>query len=245
MSNWKNILLFFVLLFVFSKWGPAIPFSTTTQSRGEPLIVMGEGKVSVTPDVAKINLGITESGQTLKQVQSAINSKSKTVVDAIKKLGISESDIKTTSYNVFPQYDYTNPGSRITGYQASTNYEVTIKDFDKVNDVLTVVSATGANIVGGVSFDLSESLKNEKMGEARKIAADSAKEKAKSLAGAAGITLGKIINVTEGQGIDYPRPYLMEKSLPITDGDVPIARPDIQPGQTDLSVTVSLSYEIR
>ena len=102
MSNWKNILLFFVLLFVFSKWGPAIPFSTTTQSRGEPLIVMGEGKVSVTPDVAKINLGITESGQTLKQVQSAINSKSKTVVDAIKKLGISESDIKTTSYNVFP-----------------------------------------------------------------------------------------------------------------------------------------------
>jgi len=125
------VIIFFILLFVFAKWGPAINFSTTSQSKGEPFVVSGEGKVSVTPDVAKITFGIQENGQSLKQVQGEVNTKSKTLTAAVKKLGIADSDIKTTSYNVYPQYDYTNSNQKITGYQVSTDYQITVKDFDK------------------------------------------------------------------------------------------------------------------
>jgi len=238
-----TIIIFFVLLFVFAKWGPAINFSSVTQSKGEPFVVVGEGKVSVTPDIAKITLGIQETGASLKTVQNAVNTKSKALTDTLKKLGVDEKDIKTSSYNVYPQYDFTNPGQRITGYQVSTNYTVTVKDFDKVNDIVVAATAAGANTVGNISFDLNESTKTEKMNEARVEAVKNAKTKAEGLAKAAGITLGKVINISESQGSDSIR--LMAVPMAGGGAEKSTAQPDIQPGQTEINITVSLSYEVR
>lgn len=239
-----SVIIFFILLFVFAKWGPAINFSTTQQSKGEPFIVSGEGKVSVVPDVAKITFGIQENGQSLKQVQSEVNTKSKSLTNAVKKLGIAESDIKTTSYNIYPQYDYTNPNQKIVGYQVSTNYQVTVKDFDKVNDLIMLATGAGANIVGGVSFELNDSTKLEKTNEARVKAVADAKTKAEGLAHATGISLVKIINISENQNQNI-RPFAFAEKAVSLDAGTPVSTPDIQPGQTEIQVNISLSYEIR
>lgn len=242
----KNTLItafsIFFLLFIFFKFGPKIPLSIISQQKGEPLVVVGEGKVSVAPDIAKVTLGIQESGQILKNIQDEVNKKSKNLTDALKKLGIGEKDIKTVSYNVYPQYDYTQPNSKITGYQVSTNYEVTIRDFDKVNEALVVATQNGANTQGGIRFEVNDKTKNEKLQEAREKAVAQAKEKAEGLAKAAGISLGKIINISESQGGGEIRPMYAVKDMVV--GGAP-APPDIQPGETEISVTVSLSYEIR
>lgn len=239
-----SMIVFFVLLFVFAKWGPSINFATTTQPVGEPFMVSGEGKVFVTPDIAKISFGITESGSSLKTVQNTVNTKSKTLTDALKKLGIADADIKTTGYSVYPQYDFTSPTQRITGFQVSTNYEVTIKNFDIVNDAITAGTGAGANTIGGVNFEVNDATQKEKLNEARKLAVNDAKDKASGLAGAAGITLGKIVNISENQGGITPRPL----ALPASGGGLDqksIAQPNIQPGLTEIDVTVSLSYEVR
>lgn len=236
--------MFFILLFAYSKWGPAIPFSTTSQTKGEPFVVSGVGKVSVAPDIAKVSLGIQENGNSLKAVQDSASKKSKTLVDSFKSLGVGESDIKTTSYSVYPQYDYTNPGQRITGYQVSISYEVTVRNFDKLNEIFSIASANGANVAGGINFDLSDKLKKESLQEAREIGVSEAKEKAQGLAKASGITLGKIINVSEG-GTNEIRPIaLMEKAATGSPADA-VTQADIQPGTTDITLTISLSYEIR
>lgn len=240
-----SVIIFFALLFVFSKWGPAINFNTTSQSKGEPMVVSAEGKVAVAPDIAKVSVGIEESGTSLKTVQDTANKKSKSLVDQIKKLGIDEKDIKTTSYNVYPQNDYNANPPKITGYRVSTDYQIDVKDFDKINDLMVIATNSGANVIGGVSFEISDDLKEEKLNEARAEASDKAKAKAQGLAKAANITLGKIINISENQGIDYPRPYLMDKATLNAGGAEPASAPDIQPGQTDLTITVSLSFEIR
>lgn len=238
-----SIVVFFILLFVYSKWGPAIPLNFTTQSKGEPLIVSAEGKAVATPDIAKVSVGITQQGETLKRTQESANKKSQSLVSSLKSLGVDEKDIKTTSYNVYPQYDYQENG-RISGYQVSVSYEVTVKDIDKANDVLSAVTEAGGNLVGGVAFDVSDDVKKEKMNEAREKASNAAKEKAKGLAKAAGITLGKIINVSESQGFDYGRPMpMMEKAIDISGGAPTQA--EITPGETEIAVTVTLSYEVR
>ncbi len=239
------VIIFFALLFVFAKWGPSINFATTTQTKGEPFIASGEGKVSVTPDIAIVTLGIQETGSSLKTVQNSVNVKSKSLTEALKKLGVSENDIKTTSYNVYPQYDYSSSTQRITGYQVSTNYKVTVKDFDKVNDILVSATGAGANIVGNVSFDINDSTKLEKTNEARELAVKNAKEKAEGLAKAAGIGLGNILNVSENQSSSNA---IRTMAIPAAGGgDMAKAniQPDIQPGQTEINVTVSLSYEVR
>lgn len=206
------------------------------------MVVTGEGKVSVTPDIAKVTLGIQENGISLKTVQDSVNKKSKTLTDSLKKLGIGEKDIKTVSYNVYPQYDYTTPNSRITGYQVSTSYEVTVKDFDKINEVLVQATSAGANTAGGISFEVNEETKAKKLQEAREEAVGKAKEKAQGLAKAAGISLGKIINVSESQGGGEIRPIYAAKDLAVGGSPTPA---NIQPGETELFVTVSLSYEVK
>jgi len=238
-----SIIVFFILLFIFAKWGPAINFSTTTQTKGEPFIVQGTGKTSVAPDIAKIDLGIEESGVNLKTVQDSVNKKSQTLVNGIKKLGVADKDIKTISYYVYPQYDYTTPTQRITGYQVSTSYEITIRDFSKINDLVSSATTLGANTIGGINFDLSDDLKNKTLETARDQAVNEAKTKAQGLAKAAGITLGKIINVTEETPSDI-RPLM----LPSAGGgvaDKAIAQTNVQPGTTEIDVTISLSYEVR
>lgn len=244
MKEKTNILLFFIFLFVFAKWGPAINFNTSTQFKGEPFVVAGEGKVSVTPDIARLTFGVQQTGESLKQVQGDVNAKTKTLTAAFKKLGIEEKDIKSTSYNIYPQYDYTN-GQKITGYQISTDYEVVIKDFDKVNDAIVAGTATGANIVRNISFDLNDSVKIEKTNEARAKAVGDAKTKAEGLAKAAGITLGKIVNVSENQRWDTRPDVLKNMGVVKTAEEVSITQPEIQPGQTEVNVSVSISYELR
>src|SRR6266576_609121 len=90
----------FLGIFLFAKFAPSLPISVLSQQKGEPLVVSGEGRVTVTPDIAKINVGIQETGQSLKQVQDSVNKKSKSLVNALKKLGIGDSDIKTVSYYI-------------------------------------------------------------------------------------------------------------------------------------------------
>lgn len=242
MKRLGSIIIFFVLLFVYSKFGPSLPISVLTQTKGEPMIVTETGKVTVVPDVVKVTLGIEIQGQTLKQVQSAVNTKSKTLTDSLKKLGIDEKDIKTTNYSVSPEYDYQSNPYRINGYRVSTSYEIKITDFDTVNEVLTIATSTGANIIGNMSFEVNEKTKEKLTQEAREKAVTLAKNKAEGLAKASGITLGKIINVTESTGFDYPRP-VMTMGKEMTADTLETA--NIQAGETEISVTVSLSYEIR
>lgn len=240
-----GIVVFFVLLFAFAKWGPAINFNTTSVTKGEPLTVSGEGKVYVTPDIAKITVGVQETGTSLKTVQNSVNKKTKTLTDAIKKLGVEEKDIKTTSYNLYPQYDYQNSVSRITGYQVSTSYEITIRDFDKINDIIVSATEAGANMEGNISFDLNDETKKEKLQEAREEAIVEARTKAEGLSKAAGITLGKIINISENQGSNEIRPFYAQGPGVGTDQAKAVVPPSIQAGQTEIDVTINLSYEVR
>jgi hypothetical protein len=234
---------FFILLFVFAKWGPAINFNSTTQTAGQPFVVTGTGKATTAPDIAKVDFGIEQTGTDLKTVQNSVDQKSQSLVAQIKKLGIAASDIQTTSYQVNPQYDYTAPVQNITGYDVSTNYEVTIRDFTKINDLIATATSNGANNISGVNFDLSDTLKNQTMQTAREQAVAEAKTKAEGLAKAAGITLGKIINVSE----ETPS-NIMPLSLPVSGGGITqksVTPPSVQPGTTEIDITVSLSYEIR
>lgn len=240
-----SIIIFFILLFVYSKFGPSLPISVLTQTKGEPMIVSETGKVTVVPDIAKVSFGIDSQGQNLKQVQDSVNKKSKALTDALKKLGIEEKDIKTTNYSVNPEYDYSNSPYKINGYRVSTNYEVKITNFEMVNDALTVATESGANVIGNISFEVNEKTKEEYTQKAREEAVKLAKDKAEGLAKASGITLGKVINVSESFGVDYPRPIAYTKEVSFGGAADQANVANVAPGETEISVTVSLSYEIR
>lgn len=100
------ILFFFVLLFIFAKWGPGIPFSVNqiTTNKNDFFSVSAEGKVQTKPDSAEATIGFVGNGKTVIEAQTKTNAVMNKVADAIKKLGVSSDDIKTVSYNVNPEY---------------------------------------------------------------------------------------------------------------------------------------------
>lgn len=238
-----SLIVFFVSLFLYTKFAGPIPFSITnvTSNKSEAFTVTGVGTVSVKPDIATVNVGVQATGTTVKEVQDNLNKNINAVSIAVKKLGVDEKDIKTSNYNMYPDYDYTGSRQKIVGYQASSNLTIKVRDIEKANSVVDAATAAGANTVGGISFDVDDKTKAED--EARKLAVADAKTKAELAAKTAGFTLGKIINYQESTGGNriYPM-YAKADSLAVPGGGAPT---ELETGSTDIQLTVTLSYEVK
>ncbi len=238
------IIFFFLSLYLYSKFGPSLPINVLSQTRGEPLVVNAEGRAAVPNDTAKVTVGIEEVGASLSQTQASANTKAKMVTDELKRLGISDTDIKTVNYNIYPEQSFDTRPARITGYRVSASYEIKVKNLDQVNEVIAVATRSGANVVGNISFDVNDETRNEKLNEARAEAVKKAKEKASGLAQASGVTLGRIINISEFEsGKDYyPMPL---REVGTGTGDAASDLPQIQPGTNEVIVNVNVIFELR
>lgn len=199
----------------------------------------GEGKVIAKPDIAKINLSIVTEALASKTAQDDNSKKSKAVTDYLKKQNIEDKDIKTTAYNIYPQYKYPQSGGQptITGYQINQSLEIKIRNLDNASNILDGVVTAGANQVSGLSFEIDnpDTLK----AEARAKAIADAKKKAGELESQVGISLGKIVNFSENTG-GYPVPIMYEaKAMGMGGG------PSVPAGENEITVDVTLTYQIR
>ncbi len=237
-----TILVFFIALFAYTKLAGPIPFSVNqvTTSKTDTFTVTGEGKVSVSPDIAVVSAGVQAQGTTVKATQDQLNTAINAVSSAVKKAGVADKDIQTSGYATNPMYDYATRTPRITGYQASSNLTMKVRAIDKANAVIDAATAAGANQVGGISFDVDD--KTKAQNEARTLAVADAKSKADNAAKIAGFTLGKIINYSEDfGGSPQPFPMLAKADAAVAEG----APTQVEPGSNDITVTVSLSYQIQ
>lgn len=269
-----KLVLFFVALFIFNKIAGPLPFTVKNYTSGSSDVfsMTGEGRVTIKPDVAVVNLGVEAEDKTVKEAQDKINQVMKAVTGEVKKIGIKEEDIKTENYNIYPTYDErrlilekeknrpippepltTGPvdnavsivsppiiepnKSKITGYRASTNISVKIKDTEKVNEVIDRASANGANQIGGVSFDVEDRSKAEN--EARIKAVEEARKKALEASKTAGIKLGKVVNYSEYFGPSYG---FGGRAVEVDATSYPT---DIQEGSTEVVVNATLTYEVK
>jgi hypothetical protein len=218
------------------KWMGSLPISITQTQKASTFDATGEGKVVVVPDQATLSMGVVEQGANLKQVQEAVNKKMTELAKQLKSLGISESDIKTTGYNYYPDYQNKNL------FTAHANITVTVKDLENVSSALDLIGRIGLDQVSGPNFGLSDELLKKTTKEARQIAIENAKSKAEELAGLAGMNLGRIVNVVEGntRGI-YPMYARSEVMMDKATGST--TPTPVEPGSSEVSVSVTLSYE--
>lgn len=234
---------FFLLLFLFIKLAGPIPFSVSsvTTTKTDTFTVTGEGTSVAKPDLATVNIGINATGASVKEIQDQINNVINKVSESIKKTGVEDKDIQTTNYSIQPQYDFRGNTQRITGYQASTNLTVKVRNLNNINTVIDAATTNGANEIGGVAFDVADKTKAEN--QARETAVAAAKKKAEEAAKIAGFNLGKIINYSENLN-GYPTPRVFS-SKDLNTTSIQEAPTEIQPGSSEIKVTVVLSYEIR
>lgn len=208
--------------------------------------VQATGEASVKPDVAIVSLGITTEGDLVEDITEENNEKMETIIDAIKALGVEKDDIKTTNYNVYPKYTYTEKdGSVQDGYTVNQNVEVKIRDFDNSNKIIAAATAEGANQVGSLRFEIDDDTDITAL--AREDAIAKAKEKAKILEKQTGLHLGRVVNFYE-----YSEPIYaygkggggiyMESDAA---SEAPRSLPSIEAGTQEVTVQVTLEYRVR
>ncbi len=199
--------------------------------------VAGEGKVYTKPDIVLVNLSVVSEDKKVADVQKENTKKTNQVIKFLKDSGIEEKDIKTTNYNLYPSYNYEEKTPKIIGYRLTQTLEVKIKDLDKVGKILEGAAGLGVNQIGSLYFrvDKDEEFKEE----ARKLAIEDAKKKAKKLASQLGVKLIKISGYNETGSV--PPIY---RDLELAKGMGGGETPQIQVGESEIIVNVILTYEI-
>lgn len=235
--------LFFFVMPMFDQIGNSrFPSRTFT--------VSAEGKTVAKPDIAQFSFSIVTSGPDLEKVAKENNERLAQAIDYVKGEGVGADDIKTTQYNLYPKYEYdeTRRVSHISGYELTQSVLVKIKNLEenlgKVSKILGGLPELGVNQVSGVSFSVEDP--EELLAKARKEAFEKAKTKAKEMAKSSGVSLGKVVSFNDYQG--GPIPYYSEYAYGMGGDSMKLAAPSvapIEPGTEEITVNVSVTYEIR
>jgi len=199
--------------------------------------VVGSATITTSPDTAITQLGVQTYNSEIEPAIDENNRKSDAVQAALIRQGIAEEDMQTTSFNIYPQRDYSNDRpEEIIGYQVSNMVSVVIRDLDSVGEVLQIALDAGANTVSSVSFTLDDPIPF--MNEARVKAIEDARQKAESMAQAADIELGKVKSITE-TSYSVPIATRADYAEDAYKSGVPI-----QSGELELTMSVEMVFEI-
>jgi uncharacterized protein YggE len=208
-------------------WADSLPPAIT---------VTGEATVSVPPDLAEVEAGVTSDAKTAREASETNNATMGKLLQALKAAGIDARDIQTSRLSLQPQNAPNRAGSAaITGYRASNRVTVRLRDVSKVAGTIDMLVGAGANDIGGINFMVSQASKL--LDDARSQAVADARRKAEIYAKAAGVTLGAPLSISE-EGSPGPMPF--RKMM----GGMAAATPVAQ-GEETLSVTVNVSWAIK
>ncbi|USQ94406.1 SIMPL domain-containing protein [Caulobacter sp. RL271] len=157
------------------------------------------GETRVAPDMATINLGVQTDAPTAAEALKANGARMNQVMAALKKAGIAERDIQTSNLNLNAQYAYEqNQPPKLTGYQASNQVTITVRDLAKLGASVDATVNAGANTVNGISFGLADPRAAEDA--ARLEAVKALQAKAALYARATGYKDMRLVNLNEGGG---------------------------------------------
>ncbi len=215
--------------------------------------VSGTGEVFAVPDTAVFSFSIIESGKTVKGAQDKAAVKINAVIDAVKKMGVAEKDIKTIGYYSNPKYEYSStvctqsypnycPPSKqvLTGYEVSQSISVKVRKTDTAGAILAKVGELGAGNISGLDFTIDDVDKVQ--AEARDKAIQDAKAKAEVLAKSLGVKLKKIVSFSEG---GYQPYYVRDGVMGISMKESSAPVPQVPVGENRIVSNVTIVYEIQ
>lgn len=210
-----------------------------------PLVsVSGIGEVKVQPDEIVLNVGVDVRHKNLDEARKESDEKVKELLNYLKKAGIDAKDIQTTHMSVYPNYVGDYGQSIPENYMTQRSVSVVVRKVSRFDEILAGIYKTGANRVEGIEYRTSELQKYRE--QARKLAMQSAKEKATSLTKELGAKPGRVYNITESSSEGYPRPMYrgaMANKM-MESADMAAGGPTISVGQIMVRASVEVSFVI-
>ena len=239
-SRYTALLLITFFTLVFSMVSVADDNGATAR-----ILVTGEGSVDLVPDMAVVSLTVASEGKTARAALDANSSAMKDVQAAKTTAGIESRDLQTSNFSIQPNYFYPpqQPSGKreppqIVGYTVRNGLTVRVRDINAVGVILDKSVSLGVNEGGNIMFTNDDP--TEAITQARVKAMHHAIDKAKTLAVAAGVKTGQILEISEQSFSPRPMPMArMEMARGMAADSVPVAA-----GENTYKVTVNVSFAI-
>ena len=205
-----------------------LPLSALSDEIPATLTVTGHGSASAPPDMATVLTGVESFGQTASEALAMNSDQMTRVMEELADAGVAAKDIQTSNLSVQPRYNDRKSRDRyeIVGYQVRNSLAVQVRDVAALGETLDAIVRSGANRIDAVSFGFTDpkALKQQ----ARKDAVLDARATAEIYATAAGVSLGKILSISDGSAPARPMPgmamaEMARSAVPIAAGESSIA----------------------
>lgn len=208
---------------------------------GTVLSVSAEGKSTARPDMATVTLGVQTEAPTAQAAFQANAQRMTALIAALRRAGVAERDIQTANISINAQYVYQeNQPPRLTGYQASNTVYAKVRNLDRLGSTLDAAVNAGGNTLQGVAF--SHQNPDAQLDAARTDAMTEARRRAELYARAAGLTVGRIISISESGGYAPPVPMPMYARAQAMDA---AANTPTMPGEIDTTINLGVVFELR
>ena len=202
--------------------------------------ISASGSVSVKPDQVAISIGVMRTAKTAKSALEANSAAMRPIIETLKASGIEARDIQTSNFSVQAAYDEPQNGkpAKIIGYQVANSVQVRLRAIEKLGDVLDRVVDQGSNQINSIQFIVSKEA--ELKDSARKAAVANAQRMAKTYADAAGVTLGDVLMISEGEVNSARGPFMAQAAMKDRANSAPI-----EAGEQQLDVQVNMIWAIK
>jgi uncharacterized protein YggE len=204
------------------------------------ITVVGEGKVNVEPDIARINIGVEVLRPTVREASDANQEIVDSVLAALSAAGIPDEDMQTSNFSVYAErYGVNGPlAEDEVNYRVTNTVNVTVRDLDTVGDILDAAIEAGANNIYGIEFAVDDT--TAYASEARAAAVADSNARAEELASLTGVTLGEVLSVSEVIGTATPYNNFRAEAVGMGGGGT-----SIQPGTLELTTQLQIVYAIQ
>jgi len=247
-----RILLFLVivLLALLVVW-LGVDINNKASESENTIIVSATSEVYATPDLALMTFSVTAEAETVAEAMAENTAKMNAVIESVESQGVEDKDLKTVNFSIYPRYEWRQEtvclvppcpsGERVlVGYEVHQSLQIKMRDLAKIGDIIQGATEKGANQVSDLQFtiDNEDALKEQ----AREQAIEEAKDKAKTLADQLDVKLVRIINFNESTQVPFPYySYNLEEAMGGKGGEAP----QIETGENKVSVSVTITYQIR
>jgi uncharacterized protein YggE len=214
------------------------------QGSQDPAVIVttGQAEVKRAPDQAWVTINAESRSKDPREAQQLNVAAMNAVLEKLKGMNLGDDAIRTTAYELHPEYDYVEGRQRLRGYVARNTIEVRVNEISRVGDVLGVAVGSGATSVGGLRFGLKDRDAAER--EALRLAVADARARADAAASGAGVQIARIQRIEE-QRVSVPEPPRPMMRTMAAESMVADAGPPITPGTIEIRSIVTLTVLIR
>jgi uncharacterized protein YggE len=207
---------------------------------GTRLDIVARGEVTRVPDIAVISAGVVTQAKDAQTALTDNSTQMSRVLSALKRTGVADRDVSTSSIGLSAQYLYAdNKPPVVTGYQANNSVTIKFRDVAKSGTILDALVAAGANQINGPNLQIDKPA--PAIDEARTQAMALARSRAELYAKAAGLTVKRIVSIGESADEQGPRPNFITVTAMRRDA---AAKTQITPGEQEIGVTLSVTFEL-